>query len=432
MHACIILQDGLLLQIENVWQNSVMKRTYLDYAASTPIDSRVADMMLPFMTVSFGNPSAIHYDGLVARRAIEDAREKIAHALGVSRTTCVFTSSATESISLAFLGTIAEWKKSHKEISPEILLSPIEHEAVRSFARRLEGEGVIIRYLPVNEFGVITPRDVFERLTKNTVFVSIGLVNNEIGTIQPIAEIAKEIRRYRKLERGVTRDKSVKGDDIYPLLHTDATQAINYHDMNVPRLGVDLLSCNSTKIYGPKGIGLLYRGSHVLLETHLVGGGQEFGLRSGTEDTASIVGFAEAFDIAQHTAIEETLRLLPLREQLLSSIHDISTSLHIPVLINGPLGEARVVNNVHFSFDRVNHEYLAILLDNEGFSVSTKSACDERKSEESHVLSVLATYSQEERPLSGIRVSIGKQTVLADIEAFAGALKKVLPLALEI
>jgi cysteine desulfurase len=264
-----------------VWQNSVMKRTYLDYAASTPVDNRVAEMMMPLMTVSFGNPSAIHFDGLIARRAIEDAREKIARVLGVSRTTCIFTSSATESIGLAFLGAIAAWKKNHKDVVPEVVLSPIEHEAVRSFAHMLEEEGVLVKYLPVNEFGSIAPHDVFDHLTKQTVFVSVGLVNNEIGTIQPIAEIAKEIRRFKKNERGVTRDKSTRGDDIYPLLHTDATQAVNYHDMNVHRLGVDLLSCNSTKIYGPKGIGLLYRGPHVFLESHLVGGGQEFGLRSG-------------------------------------------------------------------------------------------------------------------------------------------------------
>lgn len=406
-----------------------MKRTYLDYAASTPLDSNVAEIMLPLMTVSYGNPSAIHFDGMLAKRAIDGAREKIGNVLGVSKTTCVFTASATESIGLALLGTIAYWKHIHSGETPEILLSPIEHEAVRAYARALEKQGVIVRYLPVSEDGVISPREVFDRLTPNTVLVSVGLVNNEIGTIQPISEIAREIRRYKKLIRGVTRDKSPIGDDVYPLLHTDATQAVNYHDMNIPRLGVDLLSCNGAKIYGPKGIGLLYRGTHVHIESHLVGGGQEFGLRSGTEDTASIVGFAEAIVRAQQAALDETVRILPIREHLFSLLHDVASSLRISMRVNGPRGDCRVVNNVHVSFDGVDHEYLVILLDNEGFSLSTKSACDERKSEESFVLSTLSEYSAAPRPLSGIRVTMGKHTLPSDIDAFAGALRKVLPLA---
>jgi cysteine desulfurase len=218
---------------------------------------------------------------------------------------------------------------------------------------------------------------------------------------------------------------------MFPLLHTDATQAVNYYELNIPQLGVDMLSCNSSKIYGPKGIGLLYRSAHVELDSILVGGGQMFSLRAGTEPVSLAVGFAEAFVTAQRTATSESVRLMPLRMKLFTACVEAGKKHNVEMFVNGEPEYERVPNNVHVSYANTDHEYLAILLDKEGFAVATKSACNEREAEESHVLHAIAEAkdSAPGQPLSGLRLTLGRGTTEEDIELLGEAIARVLPLA---
>lgn len=411
-----------------------MNRWYFDHAAATPVLKEVIKEMEPYLSIDFANPSALHKEGRDARKCIENARERIAKSLGVSKNTCIFTSCATESIFLAIVGSVKKWKENHKEEIPEVIVSSIEHDAVLESARYLEKEGVVVHYVPVDEFGFVDIDFIKSHITKNTVIISIGLVNNEIGTIQKFNEIAKAVRYWKKDVKGVTRDKHNEGDDIYPLLHTDGTQAICYYGLNILKLGADLFSCNSSKIYGPKGVGLLYKTSQVDINPITIKGSQEFGMRAGTEPVALIAGFAEAFVQAQLQAVSETFRLLSLQELLFDEIKLLANKNNIKVTINGPLGDNRVVNNVNVSFHGVNHEYLVLLLDNEGFAVSTKSACNEREAEESHVLYALSLSNKENenRPLSGLRITLGNDTTKEAILALAKALDKTIKLSLTI
>lgn len=409
-----------------------MTRWYFDHAAATPVLPAVIKEMEPYLSVDFANPSALHKEGRDAREAIENARTKIANSLSVHKKTCIFTSSSTESIFLGIAGSVRAWQENHQGEKAEVIVSSIEHDAVLESARYLEKDGVIVHYVPVDNIGLVDLDFLYGAINKNTVIVSIGLVNNEIGTIQKIDEISKRIRLWKKLNRGVTRDKHMEGDDIYPLLHTDGTQAICYYGLNILKLGVDLFSCNSSKIYGPKGVGLLYKTSQAKINPVLPKGSQEFGIRAGTEPVALIAGFAEAFVLAQKSALEETFRLVPLQELLFDEIKAVAKRNNIEILINGPTDINRIVNNINISFYGVNHEYLVLLLDNEGFAVSTKSACNERDAEESHVLFALSECKDGDkaRPLSGIRFTLGNSTTEESILALSKALEKTLTLSL--
>lgn len=408
-----------------------MKRYYFDHAAATPVLPAVIAAMDPYWSQQFGNASAIHTEGVFAKNSLEAARKRISDALGVTPETCVFTSSTTESVQLAFFGAVHAWQKVHEGERPEIVISSIEHDAVLETARALEAEGVLVHRLPVTSDGIIDFAELYPLITMQTVLVSVMLVNNEVGTVQPIADVAHIVRKWKREVRGVQRDRAPAPEDMYPLLHTDATQAVNYYELNIPQLGVDMLSCNSSKIYGPKGIGLLYRSTNTNLMPTIVGGGQEFGMRAGTEPVMLAVGFAEAFVRAQQMATIESVRLMPLRMQLFSACVEAGKQHNIEMFVNGEPEYERVPNNVHVSYAGVDHEYLAILLDKEGFAVATKSACNEREAEESHVLHAIAQAkdSTPGQPLSGLRLTLGLSTTEEDVRLLGEAIARVLPLA---
>jgi cysteine desulfurase len=408
-----------------------MKRCYFDHAAATPVLPAVISAMEPYWSQQFANASAIHSEGVEAKNALEGARKRIADTLGVTPETCIFTSSTTESVQLALVGAVHAWKKQHEGERPEIIISSIEHDAVLETARVLESEGVLVHRLPVTSDGIVAFEELMPLITMQTVLVSVMLVNNEVGTVQPIADVAHVVRKWKREVRGVQRDRTPAPEDMYPLLHTDATQAVNYYELNIPQLGVDMLSCNSSKIYGPKGIGLLYRSMNTVLLPMLVGGGQEFALRAGTEPVMLAVGFAEAFVHAQHTATTESVRLMPLRMQLFTACVEAGKKHNIEMFVNGEPEYERVPNNVNVSFANTDHEYLAILLDKEGFAVATKSACNEREAEESHVLHAIAQAkdSSPGQPLSALRLTLGRVTTEEEVKLLGEAIARVLPLA---
>lgn len=428
-----------------------MKRIYLDHAAATPTDPRVQKAMEPFWSVAYGNPGAIHAEGVAARRAVDDARKKLATELGVHADEIIFTGSATESCNLALVGAVRAWRKAHPHdsVAPHIIVSAVEHDAVLEAARMLEADGVRVTRLPVDSEGIVDIDALKAELTTETVLVSVMYANNEIGTIQPIKEIARIIRKWKKEVRGVTRDGAPLGDARYPLLHTDACQAANYCDMSIPSLGVDLLTINSAKVYGPKGAGLLFVARHTPLLPTIVGGGQERGLRGGTENVPAIVGFAEAFGVAREMVDAESQRLTAIRDHAIAELQKIEG-----VIINGSL-TLRLPNNINFSIEsrksdsfsevrppraevepqsdfrnskptNIDHEFLAIALDAQGFAVATKSACNESDAETSHVLAALRGSEEGDLPQSGLRLSLGRTTSLRDIDAFITALRVIL------
>lgn len=429
----MIHEEEVLLQLTSMWQNGCMKRHYLDYAAATPTSIEVFEVMKPYFSEKYGNPSSIHKEGYEALNALNSAREEIARVLNVSPQSCIFTSSATESINLGIVGSVREWRKKNPNQIPEIIISNIEHDAVFGAADILKKEGVVVHKVGVNREGVVNITELEKQISLNTVLISVMYANNEIGTIQPIQEIAKIIRRWKKEKRGVVRSISPDAASAYPLLHTDATQATNYVELNIPRLGVDLLSCNSSKIYGPKGAGLLYAADSVALSPILEGGGQERGKRPGTESVALIVGFAKAFSIAQLDREKESERLIPIRDEIITTCDLAAKEVGLVCRINGGHGHVRLPNNINVSFIGVDHEYLAVLLDNSGFSVSTKSACNSYDAEISHVLVALNENEDNSRlksQNSGIRFSLGRNSTKETSRDLREALPGLLKLAL--
>lgn len=395
-----------------------MKRTYLDHAAATPVDAEVVEAMKPYWTEIFGNPSSIHAEGVLAKRALADARSSIAQALSVHADEIIFTGSATESAHLAVTGSVRAWMRTHPNVRPHVVVSAIEHDAVLAALRTLSPQ-IDFSYLPVDAEGIVIVDALAQTLTERTVLVSVMYANNEIGTVQPIKEIAAVIRRWKKDVRHVTRDTKTLGDAYYPLFHSDACQATNYVRLSVPELGVDLLTINAAKIYGPKGVAALVVRRGVQIESIITGGGQEGGKRGGTEHVPLIVGFARALQITESIRVDEVARLLPLRDYLIEGL-----SQQESVTINGSR-TARLPNNVNFSVENVDHEFLVLALDAKGFAVSTKSACNEADAEHSHVLEALCV-ARGSGGSSGIRISLGRTTTKADIDAFLAALHDIL------
>ena len=279
-----------------------MKRVYLDHAAATPVDPHVAKTMEPFLSLQFGNAGGLYEEGRVAKKALDGARESIAHMIGARAEEIIFTSGGTESDNLAIFGVAGTIKQPAPR--GHIITTSFEHHAVLNSCQQLEKEGFDVTYLDVGAEGIVDPDDVKKALRLETMLVSIMYANNEIGTIQPIYEIAKIIQEYR------AQNKSA-----YPYFHTDACQAADYLNINVYDLGVDLMTINASKIYGPKGIGMLYRKMGTPLKPMIVGGGQEMRMRGGTENIQLIVGFAKALQIAQETRVEEAKRLVDLRNE---------------------------------------------------------------------------------------------------------------------
>ena len=368
---------------------------YLDNAATTLLSPEALKAMSPFLKKKFGNPSSLHGLGREARAAIEKARERAAKFLNCSTEEVFFTGSATEADNLAIFGSAA----SH------IITSVIEHPAVLEPIKNLEKSGEIsATYLPVYKDGIVRVEDVKKALQPETALVSIMYANNEIGTIQPIAEIAKIIK---------TKNPKI-------IFHTDAVQAANYLDCDVQKLGVDMLTLSGHKIYGPKGVALLYIKKGAAINPIMFGGHQEGGTRPGTENVAAIAGFGAAIaELAISKSQNIKIRVQRLRDKL---IDDILTK--IPgASLNGSLG-ARLPNNANISFDRVEGESILMALDQEGIAVSTGSACASGSLAPSYVLMALGMTHQ--RAHGSIRFSLSKYTTEAEINYVLKILPKVI------
>jgi len=382
-----------------------MKRFYFDYAATTPTRKEVIKEMAQFWNKYFGNPSSLYYEGRIARQAILKAREKVAQILKVNPSEIIFTNGGTESINLAILGASRFYRNQFQ--NPELIVSKIEHPAVLETVKYLEKEGFKIHYLDVNKNGLVKIDELKKYLNKNTLLVSIMYANNEIGTIQPIKEIAQLIKNFRQ-----------NNQSIFPLFHTDACQAAGYLNIEPKKLGVDLLSLNGSKIYGPKATGLLYKKEGVELIPIIFGGGQEKGYRSGTENVAGIIGFSKALELAQKEKSKEAKRLKILRDYLIKKVLK-----EIPkVLVNGDL-KNRLPNNVNFSILDVEGEALILKLDEYGIAASTGSACHSSSLKPSHVLEAIGL--PREFVNSSLRITLGHQTTKKEIDYLIKTLKKV-------
>jgi len=382
------------------------KFIYLDYAASTPQDPRVQKVMLPFFAREFGNPSSVHQLGQRAKAAVEGAREQVAKFLSCSASEIVFTSGATEANNIAIQGVI----KQSSFTKPHVITCVIEHESLLASIEALEKKGVIeATYIKVGKEGVVNLKDIEKSLQKNTILVSIQYANSEIGTIQPIAEIGKMLRKYKK--------EDAKRQVVF---HSDAVQAALYLDCNVEKLGVDLLTLSSHKIYGPKGSGVLYIRKGSAIEPLFLGGGQEQDMRPGTENVAGIVGMGEAIGEIQNPKTKvQNIRIRQLRDLFIKIIQQRISSAEV----TGSLLK-RLPNNVHIRFKGVEGKDVVLLLDQKGIAVSAGSACSEKSQEPSHALLSMG-YTNKEASCA-VRITLGKHTKKEEVEKTVRVLEKVI------
>jgi cysteine desulfurase len=380
---------------------------YLDYAATTPVDPRVKAAMEPYFEAYFGNPSSLYASGQRAKKALDESRRSIAQIINCEPSEIIFVGSGTESINLGLLGLVkaiaaanvskesSQNKSDSEAISGpnkgHIITTQIEHHAVLNTCKHLEAQGYDVTYLSVPASGVVDVASVTAAIRPDTLLVSVMYANNEIGTIQPVEEIAALCRTHK----------------IY--FHTDACQAAGALSLDTQKLGVDLMTINSSKVYGPKGVGLLYVRQGTPMQPIIYGGGQELGLRSGTENVPGIVGFAKALTLVQANKTAENKRLTGLRdyfaEALLSQLPD--------AIINGSMKD-RLPNNLSITFPGVDGESFVLAMDALGVACATGSACDATNTEPSHVL--LAIRLTPEAASSTIRFSMGAQTSKTDLE----------------
>lgn len=376
-----------------------MKTIYLDNSATTPVDKRVVEAMLPYFNEIYGNPGSMHSEGLSGLEALEESREKVAKILNCSPEEIIFTGSGTESINMAIKGVAHFYNKKMKK-GNHIITQKTEHHAVLDTCDFLEKEGYEITYLNVDRFGMVNPKEVEAAIKENTILVSIMYANNEIGTIQPLHEIS-DICKKKKV-----------------LFHTDACQAAGYLNLNVKELGVDLLSLNGSKVYGPKGVGLLYKKRGVMLTPLLHGGGQENRLRSGTENIPSIVGFAKALELAEEEKPFEVGRITQLRNKLIDGI--LKT---IPKTFLNGHPNMRLPNNVNVTVLDIEGEAALLYMDKEGICASTGSACTSKTLDPSHV--ILALGMPYEAAHGSLRFTLGRSTTEEGIDKLLEILPKI-------
>lgn len=425
-----------------------MKRYYFDYAASTPVAPEVLRAMSPFFSDKFGNPGSLHSFGQDAVSAVDNARELIAKALGAKHDQIVFTSSATEANNLAIKGVFFKSRNLARFKKPKIIVSAVEHESVLESVRDLKNLGAEVIYLPVSKSGVVDLKKFKKELDSQVIMVSVMLGNNEIGTIEPVAEISEIISQFKQRATlrsgealrtngyGAARSKASEDEapakthagslsgsrngevSPYPLFHCDAAQSFPYIEVNVGKLGVDLLTVSSQKIYGPKGAGALYIKDKKLIDPIISGGSQEYGLRSGTENVPAIVGFGEAVKIAEKMKTKEAKQLLELKQYFWRRTQKAVSNVEI----NGPpIGGLPHIINLYFSGQSA--ETLLARLDLAGFAVSAGSACAARAAKPSYVL--LALGYKERRAKSSLRISFGRATKKSDIDKFIRELKNL-------
>jgi len=373
-----------------------VKRIYLDHAATTPTRSEVVEAMLPYFTDSFGNPSSVYSYGTEAREALTEAREKVAKLIGANTNEIVFTSGGTEADNYAIQGTVY----ANKEEANHIITSTIEHHAVLDTCRWMEKRGYDVTYLPVDKYGLIDPDDIKKAITDKTALITIMHANNEIGTIEPIAEIGK-----------IAKEANV-------CFHTDAVQTAGHVPIDVNELGVDLLSMSAHKLYGPKGTGALYIKKGTKIDKYLHGGEQENNRRASTENVAGIVGFGAAAEMALRELTEEMGRLTALRDKLISGIFK-----HIDDVYMTGHPVKRLPNNVNLRVDYVEGESTLLNLDIEGICASSGSACTSSSLDPSHVMLALGVPHDQAR--STIRFTLGRMTTKEEIERVLDVLPRI-------
>jgi cysteine desulfurase len=364
-----------------------MPRIYLDHAATTPTHPEVVKVMLPYFTDAFGNPSSIYSYGQEAKGAIEEARTKVAELIGARSEEIIFTSGGTEADNHALQGVAY----SNENKGNHIITTPIEHHAVMEACEFLKRRGFRITYLPVDEYGLVDPRDVKKAITDKTILITVMHASNEVGTIEPISEIGKIAQ-----EAGI-------------YFHTDAVQAVGHIPVNVDDLSVDLLSISAHKLYGPKGVGALYVRKGTRLVSFMHGGEQEKRRRAGTENVPSIVGLGKAMEIAGQEMGRETEWLNYLRDKLIKGLMERIDHIRL----NGHPTK-RLPNNVNVSVDFVEGESMILNLDLEGICASTGSACSSASLEPSHVL--LSLGLPQEQAHGSLRFTMGRENTEADVE----------------
>jgi cysteine desulfurase len=363
------------------------KNIYLDHAATTPVKKEVLEAMLPYFTEKFGNASTIYSIGRESKKAIEEAREKVALAIGAKAREVFFTGSGTEADNWAVKGVAY----ANRQKGNHIITTAIEHHAVLHTCQYLESDGFEVTYLPVDEFGRVSPEQVRAAIKDNTILITIMFANNEIGTIQPIAEIGR-----------IAREKGI-------YFHTDAVQAVGNIHINVEEMNIDLLSLSAHKFYGPKGVGALYIRKGVKITSFLHGGAQERGRRASTESIPSIVGLGRAIELATQNLDEYNQKLVALRDRTIEEI-----TKKIPyVRLNGHRYE-RLPGNVNISFEFIEGESMLLMLDMKGIAASSGSACTSGSLDPSHVL--LAIGLPHEIAHGSLRITFGEENTQADVD----------------
>ncbi len=364
-----------------------MNGIYLDYQSSKPVDPRVVEAMLPYFREKFGNPSSLHLEGDQATEVLENCREDIARFIHADKDEIIFTSGATESNNLALIG----FALRNRNKGNHIVISEIEHISVHNIAKFLEKSGFEVSRIPVDQYGRISLQKLHDRITEKTILVSIGYASNEIGTIQLVSEIGKLCR-----EKGIA-------------FHSDAVAAEGLLPVDVTKDNLDLLTLSSNDIYGPKGLGILYVKEGTKLNTLMIGGGQERGLRSGTENIPAIVGMRKTVEIMQKEMDIEVKRFTQYRDELIRGVLETIPKCHL----NGH-PQHRLPNNAHFRFDGIEGESLLLSLKDKGISVSTGSACTSKTLEPSHTLIALGLLHEEAH--GSLQLTCGRFSQPKDVE----------------
>lgn len=377
---------------------------YLDYAAATPVDDRVFEAMKPFFSENFFNPSASYLPAKHVRKIYEDAKDELAHTIGAKGNDLVVTAGATEANNLAFSAIEAM-----EDETPKVLVLETEHASVLNLAKKY-----VYEVIKVDKHGRIILDDFKKRLTEKVGFVSISLCNNELGTIQPISDIVEIINEERK-------NRVMSGNQLPIIFHSDASQALNLIDISVSRLGVDLLTINSAKVYGPKGVGALYVGRGIKLKPVVYGGGQESGLRSGTENVAGLIGFATAAKIAKEHVNGNRKKFEKLNKIFKDTlVEKLDGKVELKFLGNP---KRQLSNFVPICFDGLDAERLIFKLEDEGIYVSTGAACAASKGEKSHVLTAIGLTDSE---IAGsLRISMGKMNDEENVKIAAEKLAEI-------
>lgn len=377
---------------------------YLDNASTTPVCSESIKAMLPYFSKYYGNPSSLHSGGVLAAKAVDESRKIIAETIMAHSDEIIFTSGGTEGNNLAIFGLCnSQTNKGH------IITVATEHDSVLEPINVLKNDGWRVSFAKIDNQGRVDVESLIKMISEDTVLISVMYANNEIGTIQPIAELGRAILHYRK-ER----------NSKFPVFHTDACQAPSYLELNVEKMHVDLMTINSGKIYGPKGIGALFVKRGIELKPLIVGGGQEKGLRSGTENVPLVVGFSKALGIAARLRKKEVERLEKLSSYFLTKIQTFFPN----IILNGPeIGKGRLANNININFPGLDGEQTVLYLDSMGVKCSTASACSSVTNEPSHVLKAIGLRDDQNR--SSVRFSMGRLTKKSDLDKTVQFLEKI-------